>query len=93
MLEVGKYHSEKDTAPAHHTLALTLSDTKHLTSEEDILQTPLTVTWLLRSMNDLSTSRAAMCLSSCVKERDFSMDSHGQILITPPSEPDHRSPE
>ncbi len=87
-----KYHSEKDRCPAHQTLALTLSDNKHFTSWEDILQTPLTVTWFLRSIDDLSANRAAMCLSSGFRERDFSMDSHGQILITPPSAPDHRSP-
>lgn len=84
--------SEKDRAVAHQTRALIWSDRKHLTSWEDILQTPLTVTWVLRSMNDLSTSKAAMCFSSGDIERDFSIDSQGQILITPPSEPDQRSP-
>ena len=33
-----------------------------------------------------------MCLSSADRDRDFSMDSHDHILITPPSEPDQISP-
>lgn len=86
------YHNEKDKELAAHTLDLTLSDNKHFTSEEDILQTPLTVTWLLRSMHDLSTSKAAMCLSSGERERDFSIASQDQIFIVPPSDPDHMSP-
>ena len=92
MYKVQAYHIEKDKDPAAHTLDLTISDNKHFTSEEDMLQTPLTVTWLRRSMDDLSTSKAAMCLSSGERERDLSMDSQGQIFITPPSDPDHMSP-
>jgi hypothetical protein len=34
-----------------------------------------------------------MCLSSAVNEKAFSSASHGHILITPPSDPDHKSPE
>lgn len=43
-------------------------------------------------MYDLSTVKAAMGLSSGVRERAFSIASHGHTLITPPSEPDHKSP-
>ena len=49
--------------------------------------------WLLRSMYDRSTIKAAVCLSSGLRERAFSIASHGHILIPPPSEPDHKSPE
>lgn len=86
------YHNEKDKDPAAQILALTLSDKRHLTSEDEILQTPVTVTWLLRSMDDRSTNKAAMRLSSADSDRDFSIDSHGQTFINPPSEPVHRSP-
>lgn len=86
------YHSEKDSEPTAHTLARTLSESKHLTSDEEILHVPLTVTWLLRSTHDLSTSKVAMCFSSGDRERDFSTASHGQTLIEPPSDPDHISP-
>lgn len=44
-------------------------------------------------MYDLSTIKAAVCLSSGLRERAFSIASHGHILIPPPSEPDHKSPE
>jgi len=87
-----KYHKEKDREVAHHTLPLAWSDNIAFTSEEEILQTPFTVTWLLKSMRALSTSRAAMCFSSDDRDRNFSTASHGQTLITPCSEPDHRSP-
>lgn len=74
-------------------MALTLSDNKLLTSEDEMLQAPLMVTWLLRSMNDLSTSKEAMCLSSGDRDRDFSIASHGHTFIIPPSKPDQISPE
>lgn len=86
------YHREKDCDPQAHTLALTLSDNKNFTSEEERLHCPLTVTWALRSITDLSTNKAAIRLSSADRARDFSMDSHGHTLIIPPSEPDHTSP-
>lgn len=86
------YHNEKDKEVAHQTLPLAWSDSIALISEEEMLHTPFTVTWLLKSTFPLSTNKAAMCFSSPDRDSDFSIDSHGQILITPPSAPDHRSP-
>lgn len=43
-------------------------------------------------MQDLSTSKAAIRLSPGDMDKDFSIDSQCQTLITPPSEPDHMSP-
>jgi hypothetical protein len=50
------------------------------------------VTWFLISIYDFSTDSAAICLSSAVNEKAFSRSSQGHILITPPSDPDHKSP-
>lgn len=86
------YHNEKDRELAAHILEVTLSDNKYLTSEEGMLQTPLVVTWLLRSIPDRSTSKAAMWRSSGDKASDFSTDSHGHTFITPFSNPAHISP-
>jgi hypothetical protein len=74
------------------TLDLHLSDTMILISEAGKGQIPFTVTWLLRSTKDLSTNNVAMCLSSTVRERDFTMASQGHTFIDPPSEPVHISP-
>ena len=52
----------------------------------------LAESWVRGSMKDLSSNKAAMGLSSVGKERDLSIASQGHILITPLSEPDHRSP-
>lgn len=86
------YHNANDRWPALHTLPLELSHTINFTSAVNMFEAPFTKTWLLRSMYDLSTINAAICLSSNVRERDFLMASQGQILITPLSEPDQRSP-
>ena len=86
------YHNENDKEAAAQILALRLSDNKHFMSEDEMLHTPFTVTWLLRSTDDRSTNKAAMCLSSGDRDRDFSTASQGQTFITPPSEPDQMSP-
>ena len=86
------YQIENESDWTAHTLALTESANKYLTSEEDKLHVPLTVTWLLRSLADLSTNIVAICFSSGLSRRDFSNESQGHILITPPSEHDHISP-
>jgi hypothetical protein len=78
---------------AVQTLDLHLSDTMILISEDGKGHIPFTVTWFLRSTKDLSTNNVAMCLSSTVRERDFTMASHGHTFIDPPSEPVHISPD
>lgn len=86
------YHSTKDKLVTVHTLDLQLSDAINFTSVVGMLLIPFVVAWLLKSTNDFSISNAAICLSSKVKERAFSMESQGQAFITPPSEPAHISP-
>ena len=79
--------------PAVHTFALQWSDNINFISVVNmLLQLPFKVAWLLRSTYDLSTNKEAICLSADVRESDFSIASQGQVLITPPSDPDHRSP-
>ena len=86
------YHSAKDWESPLHTFDLELSDNRCLTFTLGKGHTPSTVTRLLISMNDLSINKAAICLSSILRERDFPIVSHGHALITPPSCPDHNSP-
>lgn len=87
------YHKANEKNPALHTFALELSDIKYFISEVNMLLKPFVDNWFLKSTQDLSTNKAALCLSSVVREIDFSIASQGHIFIAPPSEPDHKSPE